>query len=587
MHRTCALGATLALLCACGGAPAPVAATPPPAPSAATPLASAPPAPPPGSDVAARVDPVFASLAATAAHAPGCAAGVFRAGEVLYAKGFGLANLEHDVPITPTTTFEIASMSKQFTATAVLLLAQDGKLALGDDVRKYVPELPSYGHVITLRHLLHHTGGLREYDLLLSLSGWDVYDVATEEEALRLVTLQKGTNFAPGAQWSYSNTGYFLLSVVVERVSGKSLAAFSKERIFDPLGMKDTTLLDDHAMVVRRHATGYSPRESPRDGVAFKVNLSAREMTGEGNVQTTLEDLARWDANFYDPKVGGAAWLETMRTPGKLDDGAPLTYAMGLQLRTRHGLPEEEHAGGWAGYLSDMRRYPTARLTVACLCNRDDVDPVAFTDAMAKALLPPASAGASEPRPDKGGAPVATPELAPLAGAYLDPESLEVRVFAVKDGTLTMGFSLGTDPTRPLEALDARTFHGAGAPSRWTFEPAAGKRPARFTRTAPGENAMTFERFEPARPTAADLAAYAGRYESPETTGELVVLVKDGKLRAAPRGKAHQTTAFEPLGRDTFAASWFALAFERDARGKVVGMTAVFDGHRAVRWARR
>ncbi len=479
--RSPALPATLALLSACGGAPTPIRPTSAPAlpPAASAPASpSAAPAASPGSDIAAKVDPIFAPLAplaANEAHAPGCVAGVFRAGEVLFAKGYGLANLEHDLPLTPTTTLEIGSMSKQFTATAVLLLAQDGKLALGDDVRKYIPELPSYGHLITLRHLLHHTGGLREYDALLSLSGWDNADAATEEEALRLVTLKKGTNFAPGTEWSYSNTGYFLLSVVVRRVSGKTLAAFSKERIFDPLGMKDTTIFDDHTMVVRHHATGYSPRETPRDGIGFKVNMSGREMTGEGNVQTTLEDLARWDANFYEPKVGGAS----------------------------------------------------------------------------------------------------------------SPESLDVRVFAAKDGKLTIGLAVGSEATRPMEPLDARTFHGRGASSRWTFEPAAGKRPPRVTRTAPGERTMTFERFEPARLDASELAAYAGRYESPEMTSDFEVLVKDGKLQAGPWGKAHERVTLQPLARDTFAADGFGLAFERDGRRKVARMTGVFDGHRAVRWTKR
>jgi CubicO group peptidase (beta-lactamase class C family) len=540
------------------------------------------------SDIAAKVDPIFVSLAANAAHAPGCVAGVFRAGEVLYAKGYGLANLEYDLPLTPTTTIEIASMSKQFTATAILLLAQDGKLALGDDVRKYIPELPSYGHVLTLRHLLHHTGGLREYDTLLSLSGWDYGDVATDDEALRLVTLQKGTNFVPGTEWSYSNTGYFLLSIVVKRVSGKTLGAFSKERIFDPLAMKDTTIFDDHAMIVRRHATGYSPREATRDGIGFKVNMSGREMTGEGNIQTTLEDLARWDANFYEPKVGGASWLETMRTPGKREDGTALTYAMGLQLRTNHGLREEEHAGGWAGYLSDLRRYPTAKLSVACLCNRDDVDPRALTDAMAKALLPEDTSGAADtPAAEKAGAPAAATDLGTLVGAYLDPESLEVRVFAAKDGKLTIGFGLGSGPAWPLDRLDARTFHNRGESSRWAFEPAAGKKPPRVTRTAAGERTTTFERFEPVTLEASQLAAYAGRYESPEMTSDFEVLVKDGKLQAGPWGKAHELVTLQPLARDAFAADGFAVAFERDGRRKVVGMTGAFDGHRAVRWSKR
>ncbi len=473
---------------------------------------------------------------------------------------------------------------------------EDGKLQLDDDVRKYIPELPGYGHPLTLRELLHHTGGLREYDLLLDLSGWDVIDAATDDEALLLVTMQRGSNFVPGTEWSYSNTGYFLLSQVVKRVSGKTLAVFSKERIFEPLGMKDTSILDDPTLVVARRASGYAPRE----GGGFQVAASARAVTGEGNVQSTIEDLARWDANFYQPgnRVGGRAWLEAMRTPGKRADGAEVPYAMGLVLKTVHGLAEESHSGGWAGYRADWRRYPSERLSVVTLCNRADVNPVALTKSVAEKVIPAlADGGASaSPAPSPAAAPSAVssggPALETFRGAYIEPRGLVVRTFSVKDGVLQLGASLTPDasaPPRPLERIDGGSFRVAGASSKWTFTPAT----ERVSRVAPGEPTMTFERFVPHTLSPAQLGEYVGRYESPETTLDLEVALVDGKLIAAPWGKRHLAETLAALARDTFTSDGeYGLVFHRagggkGSGGKVTEAVAVADGYHAVRWKKR
>ena len=283
------------------------------------------------------------------------------------------------------TAFDIGSVSKQFTAAAVLLLVEDKKLSLDDDVRMYVPEVPRYGKAITLRHLLHHTSGLRDYAGLLSFSSFDIADLTNDDDAIFAIAHQKALNFPTGTEWSYSNTGYFLLSIVVKRVAGKPLSAFAKERIFEPLGMKSTFILDDHTRIVARRATAYAPRE---DGARFGIAMSNFEQAGDGAVQTTIEDLARWDANFYDPRVGGRSMLTTLRTPGKLDDGKPVSYAMGLGETNTNGIAREEHDGAWAGYRADIVRFPTERLTVACLCNVANADASALAHAVATALLP-------------------------------------------------------------------------------------------------------------------------------------------------------------------------------------------------------
>jgi CubicO group peptidase (beta-lactamase class C family) len=574
-------------LAACGDASLP----PPAVPAAGTtpaPSPSPPPAPDPAADLAARIDPIFARYARPGS--PGCAVGVYRAGEIVFAKGYGEANLEHALPIVPSTTFEIASMSKQFAATAVLLLSQDGKLSLDDDVRKYVPELPDHGHVITLRHLLHHTGGLREYDPLLDLSGFDEADVATEDDALHLLTLQRGVNFAPGAEWSYSNTGYFLLSYVVKRVSGKSLAAFSKERIFEPLGMKDTMTMDDHTLIIPRRATAYSRRD---DGT-FAIDMSAREQTGEGNIQTTLQDLARWDGNFYTTKVGGAAWLSAMRTVGKLADGKPLTYAMGLRLGEKHGVASEEHSGGWAGYRSNILRFPTERLTVACLCNVADARATTLSEEVAVAVLPKLSAGrptapAAGPEAKLEAAGKGDADLSALVGTYVDHRSLRIITVSSRDGELDA--AMGLSPASPgpkLDRLADGTLALRGTPLRFAVEPARGKLPLTLTRLDEKDKPPArFERFQPLTLDAAALAEYAGRWTSEETIHDLELRVIDGKLRFGPWGKRLWKEVPVPLDRDAFESGPGGLVFERDGRKRVQVMVAVLEGRRGVRWTRR
>jgi CubicO group peptidase (beta-lactamase class C family) len=298
----------------------------------ATPQVQAPspaqrPTPAPGSPSAApaqardeAIDAIFATT--TQGRSPGCALGVYREGEIVLARGYGFADLEHDVPITETTVFDLGSVSKQFTAAAIVLLAEGGKLSLDDDVRKFLPELPSYGKPITLRHLLHHTSGLRDYTGLLGISGHDDADLTGDDDALFLITHQRALSFPTGSEWSYSNTGYFLLSLIVRRVTGKTLAELEKERIFDPLGMSDTHVHDDHRRLVPRRAIAYGLGSNGQLGLA----MSDFEQTGDGAVMTTVRDLARWDGNFATPKVGGPALLDAMRSRGRLDDGTPLTY---------------------------------------------------------------------------------------------------------------------------------------------------------------------------------------------------------------------------------------------------------------------
>jgi CubicO group peptidase (beta-lactamase class C family) len=319
---------------------------------------------------AAAVDEVFADVAKPGS--PGCGVAVARDGKLLYARGYGLANIEQNVPLTPDSAFDIGSTSKQFSAASILLLEKQGKLSLNDDVRKYISELPDYGKKITILNLLNHTSGLRDYLALFELAGVNIDSVTTDEEALALITRQKALNFDPGSEWLYSNTGYFLLSVIVKRTSGTSLTEFAAENIFQPLHMSHTLYRDSHTLLVPNRALAYDPIEK---GTGYTLDVSYFEQTGDGAVHTSVGDLLKWDENFYTAQVGGEPFLAELQEPGKLNSGKTLEYAKGLFLSEYRGLKTVSHGGSWGGYRAELLRFPEQHFSVVCLCNRSDGRP--------------------------------------------------------------------------------------------------------------------------------------------------------------------------------------------------------------------
>lgn len=314
-------------------------------------------------DSAARwIDSIFAPYASR--QSPGCAVGVTRGGALVFSRGYGMADLEHDTPITPSTRFYIASLSKQFTAMSIVLLAQEHRLSLDDSIRKWVPEVPSFGTTITLRQLLHHTSGLRDYFTLLALSGWPSDGQLTEKGFLDLVARQKSLNFAPGDEFLYSNTGYALLSIVVHRASGQTLRDFARERIFDPLGMWHTEFRDDHTQLIPQRALGYQP-----SGGTYRISQPEFDVVGDGGVYSTVEDLAKWDANFRTGRIGGKAAIALLQQPGHLNDGQSIPYGFALTIGQYHGLRTISHHGAYGGYRSTLLRFPDNDLSVITLCN--------------------------------------------------------------------------------------------------------------------------------------------------------------------------------------------------------------------------
>ena len=309
-----------------------------------------------------RVDAIFARWTP---QTPGCAVGVSKAGTPVLQKAYGMADLEHDVPNRPDTIFEAGSVSKQFTAAAVLLLAREGKLSLDDPARKYVPELPDYGAPLTIRHMLQHNSGLRDWGEIASIAGWPrTSRVHTHAHVLDIVSRQKALNFPSGTQYSYSNTGYNLAAVIVSRVSGQPFAEFSKARIFDPLGMTRTSWRDDFTRVVKDRAIAYSPAQS-----GYRMNMPFEDVHGNGGLLTTVGDLLKWNNNFVDPRVGDAEFVRIQEDPGTFSNGKPQSYAMGLMVGTHKGVPEIAHSGSTAGYRAHLTRFPKQQVSVAVLCN--------------------------------------------------------------------------------------------------------------------------------------------------------------------------------------------------------------------------
>ncbi|MGH7504702.1 MAG: serine hydrolase domain-containing protein, partial [Longimicrobiales bacterium] len=318
---------------------------------------------------AAQVDAVFAEWQRPGS--PGGAVVVVRNGEIVYEAGYGTADLDHELPIGPGTVFEIASMSKQFTAFAVALLVEDGVLSLDDPVREWMPELPADVYdPVTLRHLVHHTGGVRDWVELLWLAGWRFDDVIAVADILELAKRQRALNFPPGSEERYSNTGYTLLAETVGRATGGTFREFMHERVFVPLGMKDTHVHDDHTEIVAHRARSYEPRE----GGGWMLLVDNTMGVGSGSVFTTVHDLAQWLRNLEEGTVGGSAVGARMRERFTLTGGDTIDYAFGLSHGEYRGLPTLGHGGSWRGYRTNLLTFPEQHLGIVVLGNSTAFD---------------------------------------------------------------------------------------------------------------------------------------------------------------------------------------------------------------------
>ena len=499
-------------------------------------------------DSAARaVDRLFASW--TDSTTPGCAVGVSRNGQVLYERGYGMANLETRTPITPATVFNAASIAKQITAMSVMLLVRDGKLSLDDDVHKYIPELPDYGSRITIRNLLTHTSGLRDFfEMLILARGRFEEDRVTEADMLDIVTRQRSLNFRPGDEWLYSNTGYALLPIIIKRATGQSLVDFAATRIFAPLGMSSTRFRDDYTKLVPGRADGYGRR-----GNEWRSRTPNYDVYGSTNLFTTVGDLLRWAANLDSPRVGDSAIVRAMSSSATLNNGDFTNYGLGLSLWNDRGTIVVEHEGGDPGFRSYLGRYPAFGLAVAVLCNAPS-EPVGLGHAIADIYL-------NRPRSESNPPPIATitlpqEKLARRVGVYFQPRTLEVVEVSLRDGVLYTARQGG----RKLLPIDENRFLINGRMIEHDFGPSP---QSGYTARAltPGQHPVTFEWKAPAAVTASLLADYVGSYFSADLNSVYSVTATDSTL-TLKTGTSNPLVA-RPVFADTFVIGQLTLQFTR------------------------
>ena len=386
-------------------------------------------------DLTPLVNRVFARWDSTTG--PGCSVGIDRAGQPRYTRAFGEADLEYDIPNKPQTIFEAGSISKQFTAAATVLLALDGKLNLADDVRKYVPELPAYERPVTIRHLLNHTSGLRDWGEIAALAGWPRETrVHTHDDVLDILHHQRALNYPPGDKYSYTNSGYNLLAIIVSRVSGQPFATFSRERIFKPLGLTSTQWRDDFRRIVKGRAQAYS-----RTSGQWELEMPFENVHGNGGLLTTVSDLLTWTAMLEHPTPQWKPLVDSLHVRGRLTNGDTITYALGLVVSDYRGVPRVEHSGATAGYRAELLRFPGKGLAVAVLCNAANANPVLYASQLVDSLMPglgPVAARPQGPRSDTTTMAVAPSALAEYAGTYYSPDVETTFEVSVTNSTLIL-----------------------------------------------------------------------------------------------------------------------------------------------------
>jgi CubicO group peptidase (beta-lactamase class C family) len=483
---------------------------------------------------------------------------------VLLTRGYGTADLEHDVPITPTTIFEAGSVSKQFTAASILLLAQQGKLSLTDDARKYIPELPNYGTPITINDLLGHTSGLRDWGEVEAMAGWPrTTRVYTMDDILDIAVAQKKLNYAPGTFYLYINTDFDLLAIIVGRVSGEPLPAFSRKYLFTPLGMTHTQWRYDFRRVVKNRAIAYEPGEhGSRQWMPFE------DTYGHAALLTTVGDLLRWNEALTNGTLGPYVTREIQRRT-RLNDGQPIIYARGLFIGSYGGERAVFHDGLTAGYSTWLGRFPASRLSIALLCNSKGIVSTPLAHSVADILLP-------QPRP-QAAVKLAPDQLARHEGLYVD----EVRDLPIHLTAAGDGLSVSGGPALPAVSKDE--FKSGYNSIRFTDKD-------HFIMTTGGSGPMTYVRARPWSPSVEQLQGYVGTYWSPEALATYYVTLDGNRLVATPVGRRDAALLLTPLVRQAFDASGdnfhFVIHFTTNAAGKVAGFDMSSNGVFALPFSR-
>lgn len=504
---------------------------------------------------AEELDQVFRQFSSTTA---GCAVGVERPGQPPLTRAWGLADLEHGVANTPDTVFESGSVAKQFTAAAVLLLVRDGKLKLADDVRKHIPELWAYPTPVTVEQLLNHTSGLRDWGDVAQLAGWPRTTRAySNEEALAIAFRQRALNYVPGAEYSYTNTGYILAAELVRRVSGQTLAQFSNERIFRPLGMSRTQWRDDFRRIVKDRAIAY--RAGPFQEMPFESTY------GHGGLLTTVSDLLTWQRALVEDRLAPGLYAD-MQVQGVLTGGRKIPYARGVVVDARNRHKEVSHSGSTAAYRTWLAHYPDKGLTVAVLCNTSEADAVGLGRRTADLhLVPPLGV-------PPVGSPIPAADLDVRAGVYLDERTGQIGRIVRDGGALRLSGG-------PLTWFEREARYQLGS-DVIVFTSEGYER-----RTAAGD-VVRFRRLTPHAHTPAELSAAGGVYASEEAQASLRLSYWQGKLILQPADRPSFRQTLEALDRDTFVVQGGVVRLVRSPQGQVEALRFVTGRVRDLRFRR-
>lgn len=512
-----------------------------------------------------RLDRLFADY--TDPSGPGVAVALVYENELIFSKGYGSANLEYDIAVDPSSTiFHIASVSKQFTVFAALLLEEAGKLSMQDYIRKHIPEVPDFGETIILEHLAAHTGGLRDQWNLLGMAGWRLDDVITLEHVMTLVEHQQALNFSPGNEYLYSNTGFTLLAEVVARVSGQSFAEFTNEHIFQPLGMDNTLFYDDHRKIVPGRAYSYHSHNDE-----YQKSILSYANVGATSLFTTVEDLSLWVKNFYDIQIGSQEIFEKMNTPARLNDGSTFGGALGQFVSNYKGLHQISHGGADAGYRTYLGRFPDQQAAVILFSNfagfnsRDmamKVADILLEDHFTEPLVPVAEVS------DFGG--LDPYELEAFTGNYWNDQRKYAASIELEADTLRYR-SGGT--RHALVPFDRDAFYVPGDSREliFTFSGLSDERV--MVMTANNDMPVSYTTYAPRKYDEDELAKFAGTYYSEELGTAYSLEARDGRLTAIHR--RHGEVIFEPLKTDTFQGNrWYfrIIQFERNDAGDILGM---------------
>jgi CubicO group peptidase (beta-lactamase class C family) len=529
-----------------------------------------------------QIDAVFASV--NSLRTPGAALAIVQDGEITYAQGYGSANLETNTPITSKTIFDIGSTSKQFTAFAVLLLARQGKLSLEDEVQKFLPDFQRHATPLTVRHLVQHTGGVRDYLRLMHVMGLTVTNEYPAHKLIRALERQRHLEFTPGERWNYSNGGYVLLGEIVARVSGQPLEQFVAEHLLAPLGMKHSKLEGGFHSVIPNRAMSY--QQLP-DGTYDNANGLLR-ILGDGSLQTTVEDLALWVQNFEHNIIGGYGqdFIDEAFAPGTLNNGESHGYGFGLFSSETFGERMIGHSGSWAGYLAELIFFPAQRLSVICLSNCTAFNPMEAAKEVAAIVLeksvesdtPASSEEIAETTAEKASTVEhAAEDLNSFVGSYRDPNTGLIWAFSLEaDGFKVHAFNMGF----ALEATGDTAFKTLGAPVQIEFiEP--GKAKIQVNDDKP----TICERLEPITYSETELRAFTGKFYAEELEFICQIEIHESTLLMR-RGYGLDAT-LTAVARDSFDAGGVVIDFHRDAQGNVtgfeVGKTAEAGGNTFVR----